>query len=511
MCPYRDFWEIVMLKKVISEFLKIQYAGLALLVSGAVVACQDKDDPTQRPDYSEEELTEMAAADRFAAANSVYRALALIDELPDNWDEETYVPEVGTVLDEANMDIRNVVSTGADHAKGYFLSIVPDEGLNGEAWSHEGVGSLTYRAVNEDNCYAIIDVNLVQMPGLKQLRFVPESVVGENKWQGEPYYAVGDVIKDAKKGTYWICVRPSGGPLAKDYAYFVSFDKSLIKTMEYKQEIYEVSGTGEDAQKGKTKITASSEKKWVYAKNLVEERIALAAAHVFAYLADANLFKQRNYPGAQGFYDKAHIEGGFDPDYLTLSGYNKKKVFYIAYGSYQSNANKKCAQTKYLQPVLSFSLEPGSNSRTLQRVTKAWPMPADPNTASSGLMSLTAGHDPLTYAYNGLPFTGFEKPYSVLDYTLEFAPMSEPQFPYVENGQRVLFMPIEQNERLPIVMTQMSLKDHGKPASGYKNVIRYFWDELEGWEIPDYWTTIENSDRIVFERGKEQDMVAVPE
>jgi hypothetical protein len=81
----------------------------------------------------------------------------------------------------------------------------------------------------------------------------------------------------------------------------------------------------------------------------------------------------------------------------------------------------------------------------------------------------------------------------------------------VENGQRVLFMPIQQNERLPIVMTQMSLKDHGKPASGYKNVIRYFWDELEGWEVPDYWTTIENSDRIVFERGKEQDMVAVPE
>ena len=191
-----------MLKKVISEFLKIRYVGLALIVSGAVVACQDKDDPTQGPDYSEEELAEMAAADRFAAANSVYRALALIDELPDNWDKETYVPEVGSVLDEANMDIRNVVSTGADHAKGYFLSIVPDLGLNGDTWSHEGVGTMTYRSVNETDCYAIIDVNLVQMPGLKQLRFVPESVVGENKWQGEPYYAVGDVIKDTKKGTY---------------------------------------------------------------------------------------------------------------------------------------------------------------------------------------------------------------------------------------------------------------------------------------------------------------------
>ena len=44
-----------MLKKVISEFVKIRYEGLALLVSGAEVACQEKDDPTQGPAYTEEE------------------------------------------------------------------------------------------------------------------------------------------------------------------------------------------------------------------------------------------------------------------------------------------------------------------------------------------------------------------------------------------------------------------------------------------------------------------------
>ena len=246
------------MRNLTPRLAKIQYVLLFLWMIAVINACQEKDTTLHDPGFTSEELAEMAAADRFAAANSVYRALALIDELPDNWDKETYVPEVGSALDEANTDIRNVVSTGADQAKGYFLSIVPDLGLNGDSWSHEGVGTLTYRVVNETNCYAVIDVNLVQMPGLKQLRFVPESVVGENKWQGEPYYAVGDVIKDTKKGTYWICVRPSGGPLAKDYAYFVSFDKSLIKTMEYKQEIYEVSGTGEDAQKGKTKITGKA-------------------------------------------------------------------------------------------------------------------------------------------------------------------------------------------------------------------------------------------------------------
>ena len=222
----------------IRRFMKnIKIIGFILFIAGVMVSC-DKHNDFQDLNFTPEELAEMAAADKFAAANSVYRALALIDELPDNWESTTFTPAEGVPVDEANTDMRNVISTGADQAKNYFLSIVPDEGLNGDTWSHEGVGSLTYRAVNEDNCYAVIDVNLVQMPGLKQLRFVPESVVGENKWQGTPYYGVGDVVKD-KKGIYWICVRPSGGPLAKDNAYFVSFDKSLIKTMEQKQDIYE--------------------------------------------------------------------------------------------------------------------------------------------------------------------------------------------------------------------------------------------------------------------------------
>ena len=151
---------------------------IAILVAGAMVSC-DKHNDFQDLNFTPEELAEMAAADKFAAANSVYRALALIDELPDNWESATYTPAEGVPVDEANTDMRNVISTGADQAKNYFLSIVPDEGLNGDTWSHEGVGSLTYRAVNEDNCYAVIDVNLVQMPGLKQLRFVPETVVGE--------------------------------------------------------------------------------------------------------------------------------------------------------------------------------------------------------------------------------------------------------------------------------------------------------------------------------------------
>ena len=505
------------MKMMISKLSKIQRMSFALLVAVAMVSCDKEGDvPTPEPEFTPEELAEMAAADKFAAANSVYRALALIDELPDNWESATFAPAEGVAVDEANNDIRYVVSTDADQAKGYFLSIVPDEGLNGDTWSHEGVGTLTYRAVNEENCYAVIDVNLAQMPGLKELRFVPESVVGENKWQGEPYYAVGDVIKDKKTGTLWVCVRPSGGHLAKDYAYFVSFDKSLIKTYEYKQDIYEVSGTGEEAKISKDKIATNSGK-WVYAKNLVEERIALAAAHVFSYFVYASALNMGNYPGAEGFHVKSKNDQGlgFTPFYLSFPEEHGKYYYYFAYGSYQSSGSKKCTQAKYIQPMFKFNFEPCyDEKRIIQHVTKAWPVPGEPNTASKHLMSLTASHDPLTYAYISDNGQWYEKPFSVLDYTIEYYPLADRQFSFQGDANEavppMLFMPAKDRDRLPIVLTQMSLKDHGKPASGFKDVVNDFL--MGGGDVrPDYWLTIQHSDRIVFEKGKETVKVAVPE
>ena len=106
-----------MIKIFISKLSKIQSVFFALFVAGALVACHEEEVPTQEPEFTPEELAEMAAADKFAAANSIYRALALIDELPDNWESATYTPAEGVPVDEANSDIRNVVSTGADHAK----------------------------------------------------------------------------------------------------------------------------------------------------------------------------------------------------------------------------------------------------------------------------------------------------------------------------------------------------------------------------------------------------------
>ena len=497
------------------NMFKLQHIFFALLVAVAMVSCSEKELPTPQPqepelEFTQEELAEMAAVDRFAAANSVYRALALLNELPDNWESATYTPAEGVAVDEANSDIRNVISTGAEQAKQYFLSIVPDLGLDGDTWSHEGVGTLTFKAVNEDNCYAVIDVNLVQMPGLKQLRFVPESVVGENKWQGTPYYGVGDIVKD-KKGIYWICVRPSGGPLAKDNAYFVSFDESLIKTYDQKQDMYEVTGVGTEVKKTKTKVEypeAWQASKWQYAKNLVEERIALAAAHVFAYLADAEYFYDLEVEGAGAFLSKiTDMKECFDPSLLSKTGVGERKIFYVAYGSYQSSS-KKHTQVKYLQPILSFSLDQNNEGVLQQSVEKAWPEdPTDMAFASSNLLSLTDTHDPFTNAYYLFEANEYRPvPYSIFDYTLTYTPNNDPQFSRWHD-EKVMFMPGRFGENVPLVMTQMSLKDHGKPASGYELVSPEYAPTVQ----PDYWGSIANAVRVVFEKGQEGVEVPVTE
>ena len=490
------------MKKNIFKLLQI---FCAVLVAGVLVSCDKEDVPAQEPEFTQEELAEMAAADKFAAANSVYRALALIDELPDNWESATYTPAEGIPVDEANTDVRNVVSTGAEQAKQYFLSIVPDEGLNGDTWAHEGVGTLAFKAVNEEDCYAVIDVNLVQMPGLTQLRFVPEAVVGENSWQGTPYYGVGDVIRDKKKGIYWICVRPSGGPLKKDNAYFVSFDKSLIKTYEQKQDMYQVapSGKGASLKLTNTKVEYASEwqgVKWQYAKNLVEERIALAAAHVFSYLAKGEDLYNSGVWGAEYFMNKATVlYDYFDPTVLSLT--EGSKIFYIAYGSYQSSS-KKNTQVKYIQPLFSFCLDQNADGVLQQTVMKAWPEKPNAETlvASDNLLSLTDTHDPYTSAYYLYRFGLYNpKPFLITNYALTYKP-EYPQFPELEEGAKEMFMPEYcEEDNIPLIMTQMKLKDHGKPASGYELVS----PKLEPIDEPDYWGSLENTVRVVFEKGQE--------
>ena len=494
------------------NLFKIQHIFFAVLVAVVMVSCDKEGDvPTQEPEFTESELAEMAAADKFAAANSVYRALALINELPDNWEGATYTPAVGVAVDEANADVRNVISTGADHAKGYFLSIVPDEGLSGNSWSHEGVGTLTFKAVNEANCYAVIDVDLVQMPGLKQLRFVPEEVVGENSFSGTPYYCAGDIVRD-KNGVYWICVRPSGGPLKKDNAYFVSFDKSLIKTATQKQDIYKAAGGKVTKEK-----VADKSGQWVYAKNLVEERIALATAHTFAMLFGNvrinETGKFENYSFARKYYDllssqyntmNRHLDVAFyvmnNTEDFFLSRNNN--AFAVAYGSYVKNKTTKLRQEKYLQPFLVLMHDgrmSEDGTKMLETVIKCWD---NPETLEPSDMpySLTIDHDPLSFEYfSGQPMTysgndfrgnlGNWGLFDIMNYATDVAWNDEPNKHQTYCHMHGLY------DDYVMVLTQTSVKDNGKPYKNFTEISKYGYDQEA------YWKSLDQTERLVYGDG----------
>ena len=136
---------------------------------------------------------------------------------------------------------------------------------------------------------------------------------------------------------------------------------------------------------------------------------------------------------------------------------------------------------------------------TRQKVTKAWPT-LEGRSPSGICLSLTDTHDPFTCAYyEEWPKQCNYEPFSILNYALTYSPLDTPQFHRLTDDISLMFMPYYYGENIPLVMTQMLLKDHGKPASGYELVHQ----ELDPRDEPDYWASIAASTRVVFEEGQE--------
>ena len=135
---------------------------------------------------------------------------------------------------------------------------------------------------------------------------------------------------------------------------------------------------------------------------------------------------------------------------------------------------------------------------TIQKVTKAWPNLKD-RLPSGICLSLTDTHDPFTCAYyEEWPKQCNYEPFSILNYALTYSPLDTPQFHRLTDDMSLMFMPYYYGENIPLVMTQLSLKDHGKPASGYELVSK----QVDPDSQPDYWASIAASTRMEFYDGK---------
>lgn len=421
-----------------------------------------------------EEKAEAAAMDKLNVCQSVLRPLAGLDELADGWESKQFEPAIGVVTDEAKPTERSLIVSNYEGAEQFFLSITTDDHTvgsgNGWTWSYEGVGSMTLTKVGSADCYAYADVALVQMPDLTRINFVPETAVGDNaKFDGTPYYGAGDVMMD-KDGVYWICVRPSSGPLRKEYAYFVSFTLDAKKNFKtQKQDIYKV-----DASTGrKTKDKAGTSGNWIYGTSLVEERIAIAAAHTFYAIAFGESEAER------------FINEKLDGKNLDINKMMSKKLSF-AYGSPLSISNSN-VQAKYLQPAFVYS-EMELGGKRNETIQKAFPEYQKNNCSLQ--YSLTVPYDPSMQLYfkgkiDDSIFEDGSYPYDVNRFLLKWTP-DETSYPFFAGTA--------------VVLRQKKVTDKGKKSSDFVETI---------WQCPvdkrwDYWGSLAKTQRTIISKGDDQ-------
>ena len=203
-------------------------AAVVVGLSLSVTSCKDDDDDDTEVAG---ETAEPIDGDPYAKTSQpatdllmVMSQLADVDSLPDNWRDATFEPTEGEVLDASMPFVRTVAVMDMTEAHDLFRSFTGenfDESKSTVTWKNDAVGTMTFKAVNQHDCVATIDMQLKQMPHLTQLRLVPTSALGDNKLKYDPYYHIGDVVRD-RDGRYWICVRAAGGPKNKEKTHWVT-------------------------------------------------------------------------------------------------------------------------------------------------------------------------------------------------------------------------------------------------------------------------------------------------
>ena len=218
---------------------------LALVFGAGMMLSSCKDNENASDVNPDEEVLEKGS-EKGEALLSILSMAAELDSLPNDWYKNTYTvePTIGTVKDEANPYVRYVAVSDSADAYTVYKSMVSED-LTGtvkdETWIKDGIGSLAFKVVkNQADLIATVDVNVQQMPHLKQICFVPASALPDNSgwFSGEPYYQFGDVVKDTGDDTYWFCARPANKAAGKSTTHWVSFNILDTNFKEYEKAGY---------------------------------------------------------------------------------------------------------------------------------------------------------------------------------------------------------------------------------------------------------------------------------
>ena len=200
--------------------------GFALSLS----SCKDSEDAANGP--TPEEMAHSKDSESAKGLLSVLSFTSQLDSLPDNWYANNYSvePTIGTVNDQSTPFVRYVPVLNKEEAIAKYNSMsgqAISENSTSATFNIENVGSVKFNVLDQADCIATLDMNIMQQPHLTQVRFVPVSAMGENaKLDGEPYYNFGDIVELTEGGnkSYWICVRPCSQLEKKSTSHWMSFN-----------------------------------------------------------------------------------------------------------------------------------------------------------------------------------------------------------------------------------------------------------------------------------------------
>ena len=433
-----------------------------------------------------------------------------IESLPSDWQSTSFKCDQGFVLDSDAPKVRYIAVNGSSDAREYFENIIGED-LEGNSWACEGLGSLSFTAIsNNEDLFATIDVNISVISDLTQIKLVPQEVITSanpsNAYSGIPYYSAGDVIKRKSDNTYWICVRPAGGPMDKDKSYWIClnpFDKngkSIIK---------------EESKSVKFKLSDDTEinEKWIFAKNIMSLKTAKAAHHTF------NLIVNTTYQG--DISTKFFEEGGLLSALYTELMNNTPKIelmnlsrsykgpdstdnldeyiknygnFCFAYESPKKDSSRKTsgksknAGINYVQPFIICESSDTNNKKLVEKVATQY---GSAGQANSYLLSLTDSYDDRIISNSGNSIQRYTHAYNYADYMHDIS------------DNKLLFKDYTatyMNKYHVIICPELVIKDNKgsanaakKPSTSYEDIIIQSLKNKDIW----WWSTLNKTERYV--------------
>ena len=166
--------------------------------------------------------------------------LSTAELLPDDWQNTIFEPGIGQAS-EKSTTTRIVLTNVAEAAAESFEELTGADVTNLDVyeWKRD-FGTLTYERLHDGTGWAVVEVDIKQMPGLKRIVYCTPEQQGLNaSVPGTPYYRFGDVIKKKNadgEWEYWVCVRPCFGEESKGDMHWMclgSLPGSYIDTFKY--------------------------------------------------------------------------------------------------------------------------------------------------------------------------------------------------------------------------------------------------------------------------------------